>query len=257
MELSPESVIGLSSSHQVTDVEVHPTVTQFDMKKHRCGGCRRVTHAERPLGTAGSFGTDLEAIIAALTVRFHMSRLDVVELCRTVFGITISVGSVQATCERMSDSIASTVQGIADHFATAAVAHADETGWYLRGKLVWMWAALTEQAEYFRVDPRRNTDAMKKLLGDFTGLLHSDRWKPYEAFSTTHRQLCHAHLRRDIPALIDAGGESQVIGEKLLALSNTMFSDWHAFCDREINSDRGSLRRNTDPNRTAESSGLA
>ncbi|MBT9559678.1 MAG: IS66 family transposase [Myxococcales bacterium] len=242
MALPPESIIGLSSSHQVTDVEVHPKVTQFDMKKHRCAGCRRVTHAERPLGTAGSFGTDLEAIIATLTVRFHMSRLDVVELCRTVFGVTISVGSVQATCERMSDSVASTVQGIADHFATAAVAHADETGWYLRGKLVWMWAALTEQAEYFRVDPHRNTDAMKKLLGDFAGLLHSDRWKPYEAFSATHRQLCHAHLRRDIQALIDAGGESQVLGEKLLALSNIMFSDWHAFCAREIHYDEFAKR---------------
>jgi len=126
------------------------------MKKHRCGSCRRVTHAERPLGTAGSFGTDLEAIIAALTVRFHMSRLDAVELCRTVFGVTISVGSMQVTCERMGDSISSTVQGMADHVATAAVAHADETGWYIRGKLVWMWAALTEQAECFRVDMRRN-----------------------------------------------------------------------------------------------------
>ena len=154
-----------------------------------------------------------------------------------VFGITISMGPVQATCEPMSDSVASTVQAIADHFASAAVAHADETGWYRRGKLVWMSAALTEQAEYFRVDPRRNTEAMKKLLGDFAGLLQSDRWKPYEAFSAVHRQLCHAHLRRDIPALIDAGGESQVIGEKLLALRNTMFSEWHAFCEREIDYD--------------------
>ncbi len=33
-----------------------------------------------------------------------------------------------------------------------------------------------------------------------------------------------------------------MIGEKLLALSNTMFSDWHAFCDREINYDEFARR---------------
>lgn len=240
--LPPESAIGESSIHQVTDVVFQQRVTQFEMKQHRCAACRKVTHAELPPGTTGAFGADLEAIIATLTVRFHMSRLDVVELCRTLFGITISVGSVQATCERMSASVASTVQTIADHFASAAVAHADETGWYIRGKLVWMWAALTEEAEYFRVDERRNTEAMDKLLGDFVGLLHSDRWKPYEAFSPHRRQLCHAHLRRDIQALIDGEGPGVAIGEQLLVLSNTMFSDWHAFCENTIDYDEFAQR---------------
>ena len=242
VELPPDSVIGESWTHQVADVVFQPKVTQFEMKKHRCVACRKVTRADLPAGTTGAFGSDLEAIIATLTVRFHMSRLDVVELCRTLFGITISVGSVQATCERMSASVASTVQAIADHFASAAVAHADETGWYVRGKLVWMWAALTEQAEYFRVDERRNTEAMDKLLGDFVGLLHSDRWKPYEAFPPHLRQLCHAHLRRDIQALIDGGGAGHIIGEQLMALSNTMFKDWHAFCQDEIGYDEFARR---------------
>lgn len=240
--LPPDSEIGDSWVHQVSDVVFQPKVTQFDMKNHRCTACRKVTHAELPAGTTGAFGADLEAIIATLTVRFHVSRLDVVELCRTLFGITISVGSVQATCERMSASVASTVQTIADHFASAAVAHADETGWYVRGKLVWMWAALTEQAEYFRVDERRNTEAMDKLLGDFVGLLHSDRWKPYEAFSPHHRQLCHAHLRRDIQALIDGESAGVTIGERLMVLSNTMFSDWHAFCEDRIGYDEFAQR---------------
>jgi len=234
LTLGPETAIGIWLVHQVTEVEFRAVVLQDEMHEHRCPGCSGVSRAQQPKGTEGAFGPNLEAIIATLSVRFHMSRLDVVEICRTMFGIGISVGSVQATCERISDSVASTVQAIADSFATAAVAHADETGWYIRGKLVWMWAALTEEAEYFRVDPRRNTDALKKLLGDFDGLLHSDRWKPYEAFSPHQRQLCHAHLRRDIQALIDAGGVSGEIGKKLLALSDQMFSAWHAFGRQEI-----------------------
>ena len=237
MEMGPETATGPASIHQVTDIEFRPVVRQYEMQEHRCPECSKRTRAARPRGTEGAFGPNLEAIIATLSVRFHISRLDIVELCRTLFGVGISVGSVQATCERMGDTIAETVQAIADHFATAAVAHADETGWYIRGKLVWMWAALTEEAEYFRVDPRRNTEAMKKLLGGFEGLLHSDRWKPYEAFSPRHRQLCHSHLRRDIQALIDAGGTGAVIGTQLLDLSNKMFSIWHSFQRAELDCD--------------------
>lgn len=241
-DLPAESAIGVASIHQVTEIEFTRKVTQYEMQQHRCPGCSKVTRAKRPVGTEGAFGPNLEAIIAALSVRFHMSRADVVELCRTLFGIEISVGSVQATCERVSDSVATTVEEIANHFATAVVAHADETGWYMRGKLVWMWAALTQEAEFFRVDPRRNTEALKKLLGDFNGLLHSDRWKPYEAFSPAQRQLCHAHLRRDIQALIDAGGAAAEIGKQLLALSDRMFSDWHAYRREEIECDELATR---------------
>lgn len=238
LALDPETAIGTASTQQVTEIEFRPVVRQYEMQEHRCPGCSKVTRARRPAGTDGAFGPNLEAVIATLAVRFHMSRLDVVEFSRTILGVGISVGSVQATCERVSDSLASTVEAIADSFATAAVAHADETGWYIRGKLVWMWAALTEEAEYFRVDPRRNTDALKKLLGGFDGLLHSDRWKPYEAFSPHQRQLCHAHLRRDIQALIDAGGAGGEIGKELLALSDQMFSIWHTFGRQEIDGDQ-------------------
>ncbi len=57
---------------------------------------------------------------------------------------------------------------------------------------------MTKEAELFRFDRRRNTDALCMLLGMFDGIVHSDCWKPYELFSPELRQLCHAHLRRDI-----------------------------------------------------------
>ena len=35
----------------------------------------------------------------------------------------------------------------------AGVVHADETGWDVRGKLGWLWVALTAEAELFRNTP--------------------------------------------------------------------------------------------------------
>jgi len=150
-------------------------------------------------------------------------------LLRALFDVQMSLGSAQNSCERIDASIAAEVQKIADFIARAEVIHADETGWYVRGKLAWMWAALTHEAELFRFDRRRNTDALCRLLGMFDGIVHSDRWKPYELFSPEFRQLCHAHLRRDIQAIIDRGGKDAKIGERLLDLRNQMFDVWHRF----------------------------
>ena len=45
------------------------------------------------------------------------------------------------------------------------------------------------------------------------------------------RQVCWAHLKRDFQALVDRGGESQVIGQMLLARLDQFFGFWHHFRD--------------------------
>jgi len=235
--LPPEAIELEPQRHQVIDIVVQPLVVDYLLFVGRCPKCRRRTRAKVPAGVPqGAFGPRVEASIALLTLH-GVSRQDAAELMRVLFGVRISVGSVQRSCERIDDSIAAAVQRIADHIERAAVAHADETGWYVRGKLGWMWMALCNEAELFRFNPRRNTDAMISLLGSFDGLLHSDRWKPYAFFSPEMRQLCHAHLRRDIQAIIDRGGKDATLGERLLALSDRMFHVWHRFERGEINSD--------------------
>ena len=67
--------------------------------------------------------------------------------------------------------------------------------------------------ELFRFDRRRHADALRQLLGEFRGILHFDRRKPSAVFSPELRQLCHAHLRRAIQAIIDRGGPDQGLGE--------------------------------------------
>jgi len=235
--LPAEAIAVEHQCHQVVDVVVRPEVVDYLLFVGRCPKCRRKTRAELPAGLPrGAFGPGVEATLALLTLH-GVSRQDAAELMRVLFGVRISVGSVQRSCERIDDSIAAAVQRIADHVERAAVAHADETGWHVRGKLGWMWMALCNEAELFRFDPRRNTDAMISLLGTFNGVLHSDRWRPYALFSPEVRQVCHAHLRRDIQAIIDRGGADAELGARLLGSSDRMFHVWHRFERGEINSD--------------------
>jgi transposase len=126
---------------------------------------------------------------------------------------------------------------------TAGVVHADETPWYLRGALCWLWIAATKTLRVFKVDPRRTIEARRDFLGyTLLGVLVADRYVAYEEQPRERRQFCLAHLKRDAQALIDRGGLAKPFGERLLALIQTAFAEWRTFQqghhDRDLMRDR-------------------
>jgi len=56
-------------------------------------------------------------------------------------------------------------------------------------------------------------------------------WSAYIWYPSWRRQLCWAHLLRDIEAMIDRGGPSREIGEALRAQAHQMFHWWHRVRD--------------------------
>jgi transposase len=61
--------------------------------------------------------------------------------------------------------------------------------------------------------------------------LVTERWSAYPWYPSWRRQLCGAHLRRDLEAMIARGGRSQEIGEALRAQARQMFHWWHRVRD--------------------------
>ncbi len=61
--------------------------------------------------------------------------------------------------------------------------------------------------------------------------LYTDRWTGYGWWPLDRRQLCWAHLIREFQKIAERGGESQVIGEGLLAQARKLFELWHRVRD--------------------------
>ena len=77
------------------------------------------------------------------------------------------------------------------------------------------------------------------MLGKkFQGILVTDRFSAYNWYPVRWRQLCWAHLLRDIEAMIGRGGRSQEIGEALRSQARQMFHWWHRVRD-------GTLKRSS------------
>jgi transposase len=88
----------------------------------------------------------------------------------------------------------------------------------------------------------RSATAARQLLGHgVTGIVVSDRFSAYSWRALAQRQLCWAHLRRDLTAIAERFGASGEIGRELLEQQEQLFHHWHQWRDGEI--DREQLQR--------------
>lgn len=247
-ELPPELPGEDAEVFQVTDLpEAKALVTEVRLWRKRCPHCRGWTRAKRPSDLPkGAFGPRLKAAVATLTAKYRVSRRELVEALKDLFGVDISVGALQTICEEMSETVAPAVAQVKAEVEQSPAVNADETGWRQKGEMHWLWTAATPDAAFFVLAPDRGHPALDELFSrTLDGILMSDRWVAYKRFNVEKRQLCHGHLRRDFQAAIDRGGQARPVGQRLLDESDRMFEVWHAFKRGEM--DRTALGAAMEP----------
>jgi transposase len=212
---------------------VKPVVMEYQLHQLRCPACGASTRAERPArAPSGAFGPRLQAITALCTGAYHLSKRATPRVLEDLFRLPISVGSIthleQTTAETLAQPVAEAQASIqAEH-----TAYLDETGWREGRARARLWTAVTAGVTVFVVRASRSAKVAHELLGErFWGYLVTDRWSAYTWYPAWRRQVCWAHLRRDIEAMIERGGPSQAIGDALCAQAHQMFHWWHRVRD--------------------------
>jgi len=220
--------------HQFAELpKVSAVVTEFQGHARTCPGCGHVTRESIPAAIrAQAFGPRLAAVLSYLSGTHYASQRGLEDAAAVVFGVPLSLGSVTALQEQMSQALAPAHQEIAAEVRPAPVKNVDETGWKQAGEKRWLWAAVTTTAALFVIHLRRGVVGLKALLGEAVqGLIGSDRWSAYQAIPVERRPVCWAHLRRDFQAMIDRGGAAKAIGEDLLFHAAMLFSMWYQVRD--------------------------
>lgn len=216
-------------------------MTEYRRHTLSCEACGARTTAEVPVGTPkGVFGPRLQAVIAICSGVYHLSKRTIEDLLHDFFGVDISLGSVSACEQAVSESLSEPVAEARAYVEAAPVKHADETGWREGNGRAWLWTAVTSLVTVFLVHAKRSAAAARELLGSFTGILVTDRWSAYNGWAIRARQLCWAHLIRDFTAFTEFGGEAARIGEALLVEAKRMFEWWYRVRDGTLK--RSSLR---------------
>ena len=227
---------GRFGRHQVA--ELPPIVViQTEHRTHhlRCPGCGKKTVAKLPDGLGDSpFGGDLQAAVVTLTARNRVSRRDMSELAWELFGLRLSVGAVDAICQRAANALQAPHQQLVEQVLASPAVNVDETGWFTAHEGRTLWTTATPQAAIFRICEDRHRDRLKELLGeDFNGILSSDRWWAYEHIDPESRQACWEHLKRDFFGHSEGLAEQKQFGTAGLELTKRLFKTWHAFEEHE------------------------
>jgi transposase len=84
-------------------------------------------------------GPRLQAVVSLLSSRYRLARREVRDVCEQICGVRLSVGSVQALCERTAEAVAGPVTAVAAAMRRHPVVHVDRTGWSTAGQRCWLW----------------------------------------------------------------------------------------------------------------------
>jgi transposase len=103
------------------------------------------------------------------------------------------------------------------------------------GKRGWQWVMVTAVVTVFNQGLSRSTAAAIELLGStFGGIVVSDRFSVYNHLPLERRQICWAHVIRDLTAIAERPGASAEFGAELLELQRQLFAHWHRYKEGTI-----------------------
>ena len=227
--------------HQIIELPIiRPEVVEYRLHELDCEHCGAKTRAELPGGvTQKCYGHRLSAWIAILSGEYRQSYRQVERLLTELCGVDLSRGTIGRARAEISEAVATATRAAGHYVQQQPVVNVDETGFkqynrdgqnpsQTRG---WLWVVVTPLVSYFAIVLSRSKATAQTLLGDFTGVVGSDRCPSYNWLNNDHRQVCWAHLLRDFQAMAERSGASAEIGTSLLKSGHRLFHWWHKVRD--------------------------
>jgi len=221
--------------------EVVPLIHEHRFDQLECDCCGAWTRAWSDEIINGSgYGERVVAHVALLSGLYRQSHRMVQQLLSELFGIEISVGSINRLRMEASDAVALPVIQAWDYVQAQANVNIDETsfaqgngdGSNPMGSKGWLWVIATPLVSYFAVFLSRSQAVACKLLGEgFKGIVNSDRFSAYNWLEVRQRQICWAHLKRDFTQMAERPGVSAELGNALLKQEQLLFEHWYRVRD--------------------------
>jgi len=176
-------------------------VVEHRAERRVCPDCATRVAAAFPAGVTSpvQYGESIQAAAIYFNVRQMIPYARCAELFTELFACPISQGTLANFVKRAGAKAAVAMEPVREKLVAADIAHADETGCRVRGKLHWLHVLSTAKLTSYHIDTKRGSEGMNRigLLGRFAGRLVHDFLSGYYLFEYRH-QLCAAHLLREL-----------------------------------------------------------
>jgi transposase len=222
-------------------------VTEYQQHTVCCRACGALTQAVRPQDAPpGGYGPRATALVSFFHGRLRLSTRETADALLDVCGLPISLGSVVRCCERTADALAPVYDRLASVVQEQSIINADETSWKEAFKRAWLWVAVSAVATVFLLTLNRKRESLQRLIGaEYQGIVGSDRHTAYNGRDVRLRQICWAHLKRNLTAIAEYGHPDSVWASEILAEVDKLFEHYRAYRLQEI--DRAGLKAALQP----------
>lgn len=230
----PEQTTGAVFRRQIVDLPegIVPVVTEYRYPKLVCPCCQKETRAALRSEHEHEIGERLTATISYLIAMRKMTRRDVQATLRDLWGVDISVGSVQKVWEETARAVQGPYEELERALRTEPVVNGDETGSRTNGEKRWVWVMCAPWFVFYHIAASRGAEVLVRLLGvAFAGILCSDRCPAYLSYHRGLAQFCWAHLQRTLKGIAEYASSQDGVhfARDMLAAVKLLFALWHQF----------------------------
>ena len=191
------------SVRQVVDIPpVQPVYTEYRQMGCACPACAHFQQASYPEQVKApiQYGGSVEALVAYLSVYQYLPYHRLCALLKDAFGLSMSEGSVYNLLERAARKASPVYETIQQEIQQAAYVGSDETGAKVNGQSWWVWCWQNANNTFLKASACRGSQTIEETfpLGLPKATIGSDRWAAQLKTTAKAKQLCLAHLQRDL-----------------------------------------------------------
>jgi len=195
----------------------YEAIVKTKLIAHKVLGCKACAlTGEAAQGTfprhitgAKQYGPGVAGLAVSLLTIGYMS-VDRVQKLLKSLRIPVSSGAIQDMLTKAAKLVKAPVERIRQTVTQLPVAHYDETGWRVAGKLHWLHCACNEQWRYYTVQEKRGQEGISDMgvLPNASGVAVHDFWKPYQKYDNVDHAMCCAHLERELVYAHETGNQT-------------------------------------------------
>lgn len=196
----------LSKRQEVILPPVKPKITEYQQYGCVCG-CGHHQKADYPatINAPIQYSSDIVALVSYFNVFQYVPYGRLKLLFEDIFKVSMSEGSIKNMLERGATRAEPVYEAILGNIKQSKYVGSDETGVKVNGKKWWVWVWQNVENTFIKACQTRGFAAVEEVLPDGlpNATIGSDRWAAQLKTVSKAKQLCLAHLLRDLNYLLD------------------------------------------------------
>ena len=224
-DLKAENFV-LQAKRQVIDLPpIVPIYTEYQQYKCKCSSCGYKQIASFPAAVKApiQYGSVVETLVSYLSVYQSVPYYRLKTMFSQVFSLPLSQGTVDNILHRVALKCEVFYKQIKEEITHSTVVGSDETGAKVNGKKWWIWVWQNITSTFIIASDNRGFKTIETFFaqGFANATLISDRWAAQLKTFTKGKQICLAHLLRELVYLIET--EKNEFSTEFKTLIGTVF----------------------------------